>query len=321
MKILFIFMDGVGLGGNDPEVNPFVRARLLNLDGLLNGNKIIADGHHTGSRNGRGEFHTKRASLLSLNACLGIEGAPQSASGQASLLTGKNVSAMLGTHDGPKPNPHVMDILIKGTLFSQLHQHEREVSLLNAYPPRYFKSIESGHRLPGVIALSAVYAGMQLKTMNDLSRGEAISVDFTAQGWREHLGLHDTPLLDPLQAGKRLMKLSNGCELSFFEYWLSDVAGHQQDMRSACDLLELFDTVLGSVIDKWDDDEGLILITSDHGNLEDLSTRHHTRNDVPLILIGSETHRESFVKKLNQARGSRKHLDLTDVTPAILSQD
>jgi hypothetical protein len=191
-------------------------------------------------------------------------------------------------------------------------------TLLNAFPPRYFKSIERGYRLPGVIALSALYAGLRLKTQEDLDLGEAISVDFTAQGWRDHLGLHDTPILEPYQAGERLFALTHGCQLAFFEYWLSDVAGHQQDMLAACSLLELFDAVLGSLLSCWNDEEGLILITSDHGNLEDLSTRRHTRNAVPWLLVGSQAHREKFTRGLVQSSGIRQELNLTDIFSAIL---
>jgi len=50
-----------------------------------------------------------------------------------------------------------------------------------------------------------------------------------------------------------------------------------------------------------------VIITSDHGNLEDLSTRHHTENDVPTVVIGAERHR--FAEGLH---------DLTGITPGIL---
>jgi 2,3-bisphosphoglycerate-independent phosphoglycerate mutase len=319
MKLLFIFMDGVGLGRNDPNINPFVRAAMPNLDYLLDGNKLIANGQQTGSDGEQSLIQTKRASLLALDACLGIDGIPQSASGQASLITGKNISAILGFHDGPKPNPVIMNILREGTLFSHVNDNDGEAALLNAYPPRYFTSIETGYKLPGVIALSASYAGMKLKTMDDLSRGEAISTDFTAQGWHDRLGLLEIPILNPIQAGERLNMLSAGYELAFFEYWISDVAGHQQDMQSACDLLEIFDGVLGSLLKSWDDDGGLILITSDHGNLEDLSTRRHTRNDVPLLLIGSYELRDQFTKELNQIKRSREKINLTDISPTIIN--
>lgn len=318
MKILFFFLDGVGLGADDPGTNPLVRASMPDVNTLLEGHKIIANGHNTSTGVGPWLIHTRRASLLALDACLGIEGMPQSASGQASLLTGKNVPGLLGAHVGPKPDPAVMGILNHGTLFSHLSEQKLKTSLANAYPPRYFTSIERGYRIPGVIVLAAKYAGMHINTRDDLAHGEAISADFTAQGWREHLGLVDTPLLNPHQAGERLADLAAGNELTFFEYWLTDVAGHHQDMQNACELLELFSHVLGSLVSAWDDDQGLILITSDHGNLEDLSTRHHTRNDVPLILIGSQILRERFIEVLFQVNRSKTKLDLTDITPAIL---
>jgi hypothetical protein len=319
MKFLFIFIDGVGLGSDNPLVNPFVRASTPHLDALLGGNKIIANGYLSVSTDGNSLINTKRASLLSLDACMGIDGLPQSASGQASLLTGKNISQIIGYHDGPKPNPEIIEILRGETLFSQISKHNRKALLLNAYPPRYFLSIENGYRLPGAIALSAKFAGIPLKTQHDLIMGDAISTDFTAQGWHDHLGIMDTPLLDARQAGERLYSLSNSCDLAFFEYWLTDIAGHHQDMEAATDLLELFDSVLGHLANSWDDDAGLILITSDHGNLEDLSTRRHTRNDVPLILIGSPANRDRFIKKLNQESGIEGKLDLTDITPTILN--
>jgi hypothetical protein len=319
MKLLFLFLDGIGLGKDDPAINPFVRAHLPNLDHLLDGNKIIAKDLQMNSIGEQRFIHTPLASLLSLDACLGINGIPQSASGQASLLTGKNVSAYLGFHDGPKPTPEIMKILKEGTLFSHLNQNGRDASLLNAYPPRYFKSIETGHRLPGVIALSAIYAGIKLKTMENLFQGNAISTDFTAQGWHDHLGLLDTPLLTSRQAGERIWNLSSDYELAFFEYWLTDIAGHQQDMQSACDLLTTFDEVLGSLVNSWNDDERLILITSDHGNLEDLSTRRHTLNEVPLLLIGSPELRMQFIKELYQVNGTMEGLNLTNISPTIIN--
>lgn len=51
------------------------------------------------------------------------------------------------------------------------------------------------------------------------------------------------------------------------------------------------------------------MLTSDHGNLEDLSTRRHTANPVPGLVIGAPALRARFTRELN---------DLTDVTPHIL---
>jgi 2,3-bisphosphoglycerate-independent phosphoglycerate mutase len=319
MKLLFIFLDGVGLGEGNEATNPFVRTEMPNLEELIGGQKLITNGHHSVTDSDFYLVNTERASLLALDACLGIEGIPQSATGQASLLTGINVPAQLGFHDGPKPTPPIIELINHGTLLTQLHLHGRAATLLNAFPPRYFESIEVGYHIPGVFALSANQAGIQLKTMTDLFEGNAISADFTAEGWRSHLGYLNTPVLNHIQAGERLKFLANKADLTIFEYWLTDMAGHHQDMQSACSLLKSLDTVLGSLIASWDVENGLILLTSDHGNLEDLSTRHHTRNDVPLLIIGSPELREKFFHQLNLARASRQNFNLTDVAPAILN--
>jgi hypothetical protein len=318
MKILFIFIDGVGLGRDDPDINPFINALMPTMDHLLLGKKMIANAHNNSTNPELSLVCTEHASLVALDACLGVDGIPQSASGQASLMTGKNVPAILGFHDGPKPNLAIIDILKEGSLFSHLNRAGCRSTLLNAYPPRYFEFIETGYKLPGVIALTARLAGLKLKTLDDLYHGEAISADFTAQGWRDRLGFIDTPLLTLNEAGERLSILTRGYDLAFFEYWITDIVGHQQDMQSAYDILKIFDTVLGSLVRYWNGKEGLILITSDHGNLEDLSTRHHTQNEVPLLLIGKEILREYFLDELHRAKGVRKKYNLTDIYPAII---
>jgi phosphopentomutase len=55
-------------------------------------------------------------------------------------------------------------------------------------------------------------------------------------------------------------------------------------------------------------DDLLVLVTSDHGNMEDLSTRKHTDANVPALVIGNKSAREEFT------RGMR---DLTHIAPAI----
>jgi 2,3-bisphosphoglycerate-independent phosphoglycerate mutase len=299
MKILFLFLDGVGLGSDDPARNPFARASMPTLQNLLAGQRLLANVV---------PLESPRASLLALDACLGVAGLPQSATGQAVLLTGQNVPAILGYHYGPKPDPAVAEFVRNGNLFSRLLTARRRVAFLNAYPPGYFEGIDSGRRLYAAIPLAAISAGLPLMTAADLEAGRALSADFTAFGWRERLGLPDTPVLSPIQAGQRLAQLAQAHDFSFFEYWLTDYAGHGQDMPVACNLLQTFDQVLDGLLAAWDDQAGLILITSDHGNLEDLSTRRHTANPVPALLIGAPVFRHSFTSGLH---------DLTDIAPSI----
>jgi hypothetical protein len=313
MRILLLCIDGAGLGANDPQINPFAKVDMPNLEELIGNKKLILDSLLEASAGGMaeiGRLETERASLLALDAHLGVDGLPQSATGQAALLTGLNVSAEIGYHYGPKPNQDVAGFLKNGNLFSTLSQQGYRSALINAYPPGYFAAIQSGRRLFSAIPLAVTSAGIPLMTQDDLQQGSALSADFTAQGWRERLDLPDTPLLSPTQAGERMAILADNYDLAFYEYWLSDYAGHSQDMQTAQTLLEVFDQVLAGLLANWKDEDGLILITSDHGNMEDLSTRRHTANPVPGLIIGDLDVRREFTRNLT---------DITGVTPAILN--
>jgi 2,3-bisphosphoglycerate-independent phosphoglycerate mutase len=284
MKVLFIFLDGVGLGENNPEINPLANVKMPNLQQLLGGQPMIA---------GTAEFIGERASLLSLDATMRVEGIPQSASGQATLVTGHNVPLKAGEHYGPKPNPVIAEIIREGNIFKTLSASGKKCALLNAYPPRYFEGIGRGKRLYSAIPLAVTSAGLSLFTEEDFFAGRAMSADFTGAGWRTMMGYSDSPLFSPHDSGRKLAELASQYDFSLFEYWASDYAGHGQDMDKAVELLETLDGMLGGLLENMEDDL-LVLITSDHGNIEDLSTRRHTLNPVPGLLIGNSTARERF---------------------------
>ena len=321
MKVLFIFLDGIGLGENNPETNPLARAKMPNLNALLGGRSLVKDS---------APFDGEHASLRAIDAGVGVDGLPQSATGQAMLLTGKNISAELGYHYGPKPNPEVAAYLNGETLFSKCVAAGKRTALLNSYPPRYFQGIDSGKRLYSSIPLAVTNAGLELFKYEDMSAGRALSADFTGEGWRTMLGFPDAPVMNPHEAGKKLISLAMEYDFSFFEYWASDYAGHKQQMDTAVRLMEEFDGVVGGMMEEIEErgkrkegvesrtlrhgsgqewiDELLVLVTSDHGNMEDLSTRKHTDADVPLIVIGEKSAREEFTRGLT---------DLTHVASAI----
>ena len=298
MRVLFIFLDGIGLGENNPETNPFARAKMPNLNKLLDGRSLLKNA---------APFHGEYATLLAVDPAVGVSGLPQSATGQAILLTGINIPAELGYHYGPKPNPEVAAYLKEATLFSRFVKEGKKAALLNAYPPRYFDGIDSGKRLYSSIPMAVTNAGVKLFTHEDLFAGRALSADFTGDGWRAMLGFPDAPTLSAHQAGRKLISLANDYDFSLFEYWASDYAGHKQQMDTAIELMETFDGVLGGVVEEMDE-EMLVLVTSDHGNMEDLSTRKHTAADVPALVIGNISAREEFTRDMK---------DLTDVAPAI----
>lgn len=297
-RVLFIFMDGIGLGADEPESNPLARVEMPYLQSLLGGRKLTASA---------APYASEYVSLLALDAGLGVEGLPQSATGQAVLLTGVNIPAELGYHYGPKPNPEVASYLKNGnTLFSWLRAKDKQAALLNAFPPRYFSGIESGLRLYSSIPLAYTSAGYPLFKQDDLFEGRALSADFTGHGWHTMLDIPQAPLHSAWEAGKKLGDLAQKYDFAMFEYWASDYAGHKQDMGWAVAQLDTFDGVLEGLVKSWDLEEDLILVTSDHGNMEDLSTRRHTSARVPGLVIGRK--HPLFTEGLR---------DLTGIAPRI----
>ena len=301
MKILFIFLDGIGLGENNQGINPFANAHMPNLNHLLDGGSLFAES---------APFVGEYATLLAIDPNLGVDGLPQSATGQAVLMTGINIPAKLGYHYGPKPNREVAAYLNGETLFSRCMKNGKKSALLNAYPSRYFDGIDSGKRLYSSIPLAVTNAGIELFKQDDFFSGRALSADFTGDGWRTMLGYADAPVMTPHLAGRKLVSLAMGYDFSLFEYWASDYAGHKQQMETAVRLMEIFDGVLGGVEEeRRKTKEGLlVVVTSDHGNMEDMSTRRHTDAMVPALVIGEKSARDEFTQGMK---------DLTHIALAI----
>ena len=296
--VLLIFLDGVGLGDDDPATNPFAAAHTPTLDALAGGQPWL----RTTPR-----LDSGRALFIPTDPRLSVPGRPQSATGQAAILTGRNVPREIGEHYGPRPNAAVRAILDEDNLFKRLVALGYRAAAVDAYPPRFFAAIRRGKRLPSSMQHAVLSAGLRLFDENDVYAGTGMSVDWTGEGWREHLGYSDTPIYGQYEAGVRLAQIAQQRDFTLFSHWITDEIGHRGPLERGVALLELFDRVMAGLLDTWDDRQGLVIITSDHGNMEDLSTRHHTTNDVPTVAIGAERHR--FADGLH---------DLTGIAPGIL---
>lgn len=290
-------MDGVGLGSADSDVNPFVTADLPHFTALLGEGWFLRE---------RGRITTDRASLVPTDAGMGVPGKPQSATGQATLLTGRNVPALVGEHYGPKPNQAVAQVIQQGTLFHEAAAAGLNAALLTPYPARYFAAIASGKRLYSAVPLAVTDAGFDLMTAVDLQNGRAISPGFTGQAWRDMLGYEDIPIFTLDEAGQHIAKLAQRYAFSFFEHWPSDRSGHRGSLTEARTHLELIDGAIGGLLSTWDDVHGLLIITSDHGNIEEKDHRQHTINPVPTILVGQ-----------NHAAYAAQIQNLADIAPIV----
>jgi hypothetical protein len=292
-----IFLDGVGLGDDDPSINPFAIADTPTLLQLSNGKHWLRT---------TGRQESERAIFIPTDPRLGVPGRPQSATGQATILTGRNVPQLIGEHYGPKPNPAIREILAEDNFFKQVVAHGKIAALIEAYPPRWHAAINRGKALRSSYQQAAFEAGLPIFGEDKIYSGEALAVDWTGEGWHTELGYDDTPIYTPREGGIKMVEISRLYDFAFFSHWMTDVIGHRGDMKDAVNVLELFDAVMAGALEAWDDDEGLMIITSDHGNIEEIGNRKHTENDIPTVVIGSE--------KVAFAEGLK---DLSDYVPRM----
>jgi hypothetical protein len=288
-----LFLDGVGLGDRDPGHNPFARAATPAIAGLLGG-PLVA----------QGVVDRPGVLLVPTDATLGVPGLPQSATGQTTLLTGLNAPRLAGRHVTAYPTAVLRQALAQHSIFAALRRNGAEVALANAYSPEYFAAI-AGRRLKvAAVTYAAQAAGVRLRTVDDVREARAVFHDLTNARLRQWG--YDLPELTPRESGRRLARLAAGCDLTFFEFFLTDLAAHRRIALTSDAVVTMVDELVAGVLEAADAGT-TVVVASDHGNLEDDRSTAHTTNSVPTLVIGPG--REAF----------RRVQDLTDVAPAILT--
>jgi hypothetical protein len=300
LRILFVFLDGVGLGPADEEINPLVAAELPAF-------RRLAGGHPWSAATPT--LVRDRHVFRPIDATLGMPGLPQSGTGQASLFTGVNGARLAGRHYGPYPHSRTRPAIAADNVFRRVARLDGteapDAAFANAYPPRFFSYAEARDRWT-VTTRCCLDAGVRIRTLEDVLNGDALTADLTGELWRTRLGL-PAPGLTEAEAGAHLVRIAEQHTFTLFEYFLPDKAGHSQSEERAAAVLASLDRFFTGVLDHLDATNTLLVISSDHGNLEDLSTKTHTLHPVPLIAYG----------RLAECFGGVT--DLTGVTPAVLA--
>jgi len=292
-RVLLFFIDGIGVGGDDPDTNPFATGEfpVLRLTTSLrpdspSGPPALAHG---------------------LDASLGVPGLPQSATGQTSILTGVNAPAAMGRHISGFPGPTLRKILSEHSILKVLREGGLDATFLNAFGPRFFETPETARRLSAT-TLATLASGARFRDWTDLAAGRAVVHDLTH--WRMREWGYDLELRTPEEAGAIIAREASRADFSLFEYFETDRAGHDQDraraMRCLGDLNRALETVLGGV----DLATTTVIVASDHGNLEDGTVRTHTTNPALFAAWG--------VGAVEAARDpERVPARLTDLAPMI----
>ncbi|HCW51782.1 MAG TPA: hypothetical protein DGR79_06960 [Clostridiales bacterium] len=280
MGVLFVFVDGLGFGDTDPAANP-LRSPGLGFLGPI----VASDSGPPGPGAVRKvRFAGRRGWLAAADACLGVPGLPQSATGQTTLLTGVNAAAYMGRHINAFPSGRLRALLEEQNLLTLGARAGRRVTFLNMFRPDGLRLLLEGRRRPSATTAAALAAGLRLRTVEDLLAGQAVYHDVTC--WTIHGQHYGVPLVTAEEAAARALKVARAHDFCLYEYFLTDIAGHGQDRDLATGVLKNLDDFLAAVVGGLDDERETLVVASDHGNVEDLTCGTHTANRVPVLAFG-----------------------------------
>ena len=286
-NVLLFFIDGLGIGTRGSH-NP--------LDGLSDAGPLAI-------------FQGEQPQILfegivvPTDARLGVEGRPQSASGQTTILTGVNAPASLGHHKQGFPNRALLDIIRGQSIFLQLrHAGVTPITFANTYTKPFF---ETRPRWISATTAAVEAAGLRFNTIEDLKADRAVYHDFTNAMLIDRG--EEVDLRTPEQAGEVLASIASTHRFTLYEYFITDKVGHAQAFEGARALLQNLARMIRQLLSSVDLATTNVILTSDHGNVEDLSTRSHTLNPVPTIIWGAQ--RQEIAARISS---------LIDITPAIV---
>jgi 2,3-bisphosphoglycerate-independent phosphoglycerate mutase len=285
-SVFLFFIDGLGIGSRGP-FNPF--------DGLENAAPLAQFKDEASI--------TLDGVLVPTDARLGVEGRPQSASGQTTILTGINAPALLGYHKQGFPNQALLDVIREHSLFLRLKRAGvGPTTFANAYTARFF---QDRPRWVSATTAAVQAAGLEFRTVDDLRKDSAVYQDYT-----NRLLIERGEIVTERTAGeaaKILARLAAENRFTLYEYFITDKVGHAQDIEKARIVLKDLALLVRELISIVDLSRTSVILTSDHGNIEDLSTRNHTLNEVPTMVWGAD--RDQIAQRIRT---------LADITPAIV---
>lgn len=305
-RVTFIFLDGCGVGRPGPE-NPFYRVRSRFLP-FWQGGMRLPDG----------------TPLTAIDATLDMPGSPQSASGQTALFCGATAAELGGRHRNGYPDRSLRELILAKNLISRLQARAVRARYLDAYPAheQLFTSMhvriepdgrlwfsagfpEHFRRMISVTSCMLLASGQKPFGARDIRAGRALYQDYSNRQLIAR-GL-PVPEFSPERAAHVLRSASRRFDFILYEYFQTDIYAHRRSLEECAGLVRDLDALIGSLLASLDSKEDTLLLTSDHGNLEDHHLRGHSRNPVPLIAWGR-----------HGARLRNKIRSISDVTPAIL---
>lgn len=286
-SVILFFIDGLGIGRKSDENPLFGLADAEPLAHFIDDLEPAAFG----------------GVLARTDPRLGVEGRPQSASGQTTILTGVNAPLQLGYHKQGFPNEAMRQIIAEHSIFRQLDELNIGPNIFaNTYTPRFFTETP---RWKSATTCAVEASSVRFNRLPDLFGRKSLFHDFTNSSLQQ-MGF-DVPLFSPIEAAEILSVFPKRYRFTLYEHFITDKIGHDQDMERARTHLPQLAEFIRETLNRLDLETTTFILTSDHGNIEDLSVRNHTLNDVPTIVWGRKS--VEIAKQIS---------DLTHITPAIL---
>lgn len=280
-RALFILVDGLGIGVDDPVRNPVQSEACPFLREMINRYSVPVD------------------------ATMGVPGIPQSATGQTALFTGVNAAREVGRHVEGFPGPALRAIIKRRSIYDVLLSRGYSATFANAY---FMDDVEEVRRRrhQSVTTVAALKAFGVVRGPKEMLEGRAVYQDLTRASLRERG--YAGPLVSPVQSGRDLAALAADHDFTVFEYFQTDRVAHKGTLADAKAVLAQFDMFLKEAVRFVDaGPDHLFLLTSDHGNIEEAGTPLHSVNPVPLVAVG------------RGAECMRKEVkSLPDFVPAVL---
>ncbi len=286
MKMLFVFIDGLGIGNKNESINPIYRCKADTIIRLLESKETIP-----------------------IDTSLGVEGLPQSATGQTAIFTGVNASKILGRHLSGQPTITLRNIISHNNLFKKLINMGFTVTNSNVYREKYITEITAPlnkKQKPSVTTVMCISTGTSLRTTKQYIEGKGIYHDITGRILSD-LG-YNTPIISPEEAAQNFYAISRNYSFTLFEHFMTDIAGHSLNMDMSIKRILILDKFLHALLTLIDYNNDILVITSDHGNIENMSIKTHTLNKVPFIFLGNKA-----------ASLSTRMVSLIDIMPAVLN--
>ena len=224
--------------------------------------------------------------------------------GQTTILTGENAPAHVGRHLWGSRTRRCASSSAARSLFRALAAAGRSRRLRERVPgrvPARARARRGGRagvrarppprRAPRPRRSRSPRAAFRFRTWADAARGRGAHARPHRRARARAYGADAAAARAREAAAEVLLGARGGSRTSrSFEFFETDEAGHARSMDGALDALCRLDAFLRALVAGLRPGDALV-VASDHGNVEDLSIRNHTRAPVPVLGFGRAAER------------------------------